>query len=82
MHVDLNSDSGESFSNWQMGDDATMMQIVTSANIACGFHAGDASVMSTTVGLAAENNVAGQWPMWPSGRWHRSRCPTRLPKGL
>lgn len=58
MHVDLNSDSGESFSNWQMGDDATMMQIVTSANIACGFHAGDASVMSTTVGLAAENNVA------------------------
>lgn len=58
MPIDLNSDSGESFGNWPMGDDATMMRIVTSANVACGFHAGDASVMRTTTGLAAENSVA------------------------
>ncbi|MFD1798073.1 LamB/YcsF family protein [Paracoccus aurantiacus] len=39
--MDLNSDMGESFGAWKMGDDAAMLQIVTSANIACGFHAGD-----------------------------------------
>lgn len=56
--MDLNSDSGESFSNWTMGDDAAMMQIVTSANIACGFHAGDPCVMRATVTAAAENGVS------------------------
>ena len=39
--IDLNSDLGESFGPWQMGDDVSMLEIVTSANIACGFHAGD-----------------------------------------
>ncbi|RYF08348.1 MAG: LamB/YcsF family protein, partial [Comamonadaceae bacterium] len=42
MKMDLNSDLGESFSAWHMGDDAAMLGIVSSANVACGFHAGDA----------------------------------------
>ncbi|GAB98024.1 UPF0271 protein [Kineosphaera limosa] len=58
MAIDLNSDSGESFGNWKMGDDATMMTIVTSANIACGFHAGDPHVMRATVTQAAANGVS------------------------
>lgn len=55
---DLNSDSGESFSSWTMGDDEAMMQIITSANIACGFHASDPSVMRAAVATAAGNGVA------------------------
>ncbi|WP_237208446.1 LamB/YcsF family protein [Rothia nasimurium] len=55
--LDLNSDSGESFGSWTMGDDAAMMQIVSSANIACGFHAGDPSVARSTVRAARENGV-------------------------
>ncbi len=39
--VDLNSDLGEGYGVWRLGDDAEMLEIVTSANIACGFHAGD-----------------------------------------
>lgn len=56
--VDLNSDSGEAFGSWTMGDDAAMMKIVSSANIACGFHAGDPLTMRSTVAAAAENNVS------------------------
>lgn len=56
--IDLNADSGESFSRWSMGDDATMMGIVTSASIACGFHAGDPTVMHATVGSAVQHGVA------------------------
>lgn len=55
---DLNSDSGESFSSWRMGDDDAMMRIVTSANVACGFHAGDPSVMRSTVTAATAHDVA------------------------
>ena len=40
-HIDLNSDLGESLGAWRMGDDEAMLGIVTSANVACGFHAGD-----------------------------------------
>ena len=58
MRIDLNSDSGESFSNWPLGDDATMMCIVTSASVACGFHAGDPSVMRATVAAARDGGVA------------------------
>ena len=43
--VDLNADMGESFGPWKMGDDAALLQIISSANIACGGHAGDADVM-------------------------------------
>lgn len=52
MLIDLNSDMGESFGAWTMGDDARMLEIVSSANIACGFHAGDPEVMHTTLSLA------------------------------
>ncbi|MCF6198090.1 MAG: 5-oxoprolinase subunit PxpA [Hyphomicrobiaceae bacterium] len=56
--IDLNADLGEGFGVWRMGDDEAMMSIVSSANIACGFHAGDPLVMSRTVELALSHNVA------------------------
>ncbi|MEV6644667.1 5-oxoprolinase subunit PxpA [Amycolatopsis sp. NPDC051371] len=56
--MDLNSDLGEGFGAWKMGDDEAMLDIVTSANIACGFHAGDPSVMRRVCGMAAERGVA------------------------
>ncbi|WP_339109576.1 5-oxoprolinase subunit PxpA [Thioclava sp. GXIMD4216] len=55
--MDLNSDLGESFGAWAMGDDATMLEIVTSANVACGFHAGDPNGILTTLRAAAERGV-------------------------
>lgn len=55
--IDLNADLGESFGAWKMGADAAMLDIVTSANIACGFHAGDPSVMDDTVKTAIQKNV-------------------------
>ncbi|MDJ0626737.1 MAG: 5-oxoprolinase subunit PxpA [Rhodobacter sp.] len=57
VSVDLNADMGESFGPWPMGSDAALLKIVSSANIACGFHAGDADVMAKTMRLAAENGV-------------------------
>ena len=57
MQVDLNADMGESFGPWRMGNDAALLEIITSANIACGFHAGDADVMAATMRRAAENGV-------------------------
>ena len=57
MRVDLNADMGESFGPWRMGDDAALLQTVTSANIACGGHAGDADVMAATMTLAQANGV-------------------------
>ncbi|WP_112322115.1 LamB/YcsF family protein [Oceanibium sediminis] len=55
--VDLNADMGESFGPWVMGDDAAILDIVTSANIACGMHAGDPDVMASTIRAAAERGV-------------------------
>jgi UPF0271 protein len=55
--IDLNADLGESFGSWRMGDDAALLQVVTSASIACGFHAGDPPTMVRTVALAAEHGV-------------------------
>jgi 5-oxoprolinase (ATP-hydrolysing) subunit A len=55
--VDLNADLGESFGVWQLGDDAAMLEVVTSANVACGFHAGDAATLSRTCRAAAERGV-------------------------
>jgi UPF0271 protein len=55
--VDLNADMGESFGPWKLGDDAALLQVVTSANIACGGHAGDADVMAATMRMADENGV-------------------------
>lgn len=57
MQVDLNADMGESFGPWTMGDDAALLHTVTSANIACGAHAGDPDVMATTMGIALERGV-------------------------
>ncbi|MGC3995723.1 MAG: 5-oxoprolinase subunit PxpA [Propionicimonas sp.] len=55
--MDLNADLGESYGAWSMGDDAALLEVVTSANIACGFHAGDPLTMARTVALAAERGV-------------------------
>ena len=57
LKVDLNADMGESFGPWTMGDDAALLEIVTSANIACGFHAGDPDVMARTMAQAARLGV-------------------------
>ena len=57
MSVDLNADLGESFGRWILGDDAAMVEVVTSANIACGFHAGDPATLLATCRLAADRNV-------------------------
>ncbi|MBO0692892.1 MAG: LamB/YcsF family protein [Acidimicrobiaceae bacterium] len=55
--MDLNSDMGESFGSWRLGADEQLLGEVTSANVACGFHAGDPRTMDTTVRLAAEAGV-------------------------
>ncbi|SFK20882.1 UPF0271 protein [Halobacillus dabanensis] len=58
MHiVDLNCDMGESFGNYRIGRDDEILKYVTSANIACGYHAGDPSIMKKTVKMAIEHNV-------------------------
>ena len=71
--IDLNCDMGESFGAWTMGSDAEMLKIVTSANVACGFHGGDPLVMFETVSRAKENRVGiGAHPsffdVWGFGR--------------
>jgi len=58
VSVDLNCDMGESFGAWTLGQDAEIMPFVTSANVACGFHAGDPGVMRQTVRLALRQGVA------------------------
>ena len=55
--IDLNSDMGESFGRWTLGDDRAMLAVVSSANIACGFHAGDPAGMRRTLEEAAANGV-------------------------
>jgi 5-oxoprolinase (ATP-hydrolysing) subunit A len=64
--VDLNCDMGESYGAWKMGDDAGVMPYITSANIACGFHAGDPATIRKTVQLALDHGVAiGAHPSLP-----------------
>jgi len=64
--IDLNCDMGESFGAWKMGNDAEIMDYISSANIACGFHAGDPMTMRRTVELAIKKNVAvGAHPGYP-----------------
>jgi 5-oxoprolinase (ATP-hydrolysing) subunit A len=55
--LDLNSDLGESFGRWVLGDDEAMLELVTSANVACGFHAGDPSTLRRTCAAAAARSV-------------------------
>ncbi|MBK8909540.1 MAG: 5-oxoprolinase subunit PxpA [Rhodospirillales bacterium] len=73
MAIDLNCDMGESFGVYTLGDDDAMLDIVTSANVACGFHAGDPLVMHRTITRALANGVAvGAHPsyldLWGFGR--------------
>ncbi|MET0313102.1 MAG: 5-oxoprolinase subunit PxpA, partial [Hansschlegelia sp.] len=64
--VDLNADLGEGFGAYSMGDDPAMLALVTSANVACGFHAGDPDIMARTFALARERGVAiGAHPGFP-----------------
>ena len=58
MTVDLNCDMGESFGAWPMGADAHVMPNISSANVACGAHAGDPTVMRRTIRLAKQHGVA------------------------
>ena len=58
MRVDLNCDLGEAFGNYSFGGDHQIIPLITSANVACGFHAGDENVMNETVKLAKAHNVA------------------------
>lgn len=73
MQVDLNCDMGEGFGRWSLGDDAAMLEIVSSANIACGYHGGDPNIMVETARLAREKGVSiGAHPgfndLWGFGR--------------
>jgi UPF0271 protein len=66
MQIDLNGDVGESFGAYEIGHDAALIPILTSVNIACGFHAGDPGVMRATVALAREHATAvGAHPGFP-----------------
>jgi 5-oxoprolinase (ATP-hydrolysing) subunit A len=64
--MDLNADLGESFGHWTLGDDQRLVEHITSANLACGFHAGDFRVMESTVGLCRRAGVeVGAQPGYP-----------------
>ena len=66
MKIDLNCDMGESFGRYTLGDDEALMPLITSASIACGFHAGDPLVMEATVRLAIKHGVGvGAHPGYP-----------------
>lgn len=81
--VDLNADLGESYGAWRMGDDEALLEIVSSCNIACGFHAGDPQTMARTVDLAVARGVAlGAHPSLPDlvgfGRREMAVSPSEL----
>lgn len=57
MQIDLNADVGEGFGPWTMGEDEALFEVISSANIACGFHAGDAAIMARTVRMAQARGV-------------------------
>ena len=66
MRIDLNADLGEGFGPWKMGDDNAMLDIVTSANVACGFHAGDPEIMRCMAETALRKGVSlGAHPGYP-----------------
>jgi 5-oxoprolinase (ATP-hydrolysing) subunit A len=85
--IDLNSDLGESFGAWSFGDDSAMLEIVSSANVACGFHAGDPSVMRTVCSQASARRVAiGAQVSYPDlvgfGRRYIDMTPDELRDGV
>src|ERR1700742_970276 len=57
VRIDLNADLGEGFGAWRLGDDAALLEVVTSANVACGFHAGDPTTMARVCTAAAARGV-------------------------
>ena len=66
LSVDLNADLGESFGPWPMGHDAALLEMISSANVACGVHAGDWDVMAQTMARAVRNGVGiGAHPGFP-----------------
>lgn len=66
QQIDLVADLGEGFGPWRMGDDAALLEIVTSANVACGFHAGDPQIMDQIVRHCAARGIAvGAHPSFP-----------------
>ncbi|WP_324611564.1 LamB/YcsF family protein [Bacillus massiliglaciei] len=81
--MDLNCDMGESFGLYELGRDEEMMQYITSANIACGYHAGDPQIMGKTVAMAKEHQVAiGAHPSFPDllgfGRRRMNATPAEI----
>lgn len=81
--INLNADLGESFGAWTMGSDAELLQVILSANIACGFHAGDPVVMRETVRLAIANGVSlGAHPAFPDLQGFGRRVMQLSPKEL
>lgn len=87
MKINLNADCGESFGAWTMGDDEALLQIVRSANVACGFHAGDPLVMRQTVRRALAAGVSlGAHPSYPDlagfGRRALAMAPAELEAAL
>jgi 5-oxoprolinase (ATP-hydrolysing) subunit A len=58
MQIDINSDIGEGFGPYRIADDESLFRLITSANVACGFHAGDPTTMDRTIGLAKDHGVA------------------------
>jgi len=66
MKIDLNSDLGEGYGRWKVADDDGLLDVISSANIACGFHAGDPSIMDHTVRMAIERGIGiGAHPGFP-----------------
>ncbi|MDP1734197.1 MAG: 5-oxoprolinase subunit PxpA [Sulfuritalea sp.] len=81
--INLNADLGEGFGPWHMGDDAAMLDIVASANIACGGHAGDPNTMRRTVRLAQERGVSiGAHPSYPDLQGFGRRALAMSPEEL
>ncbi|MBE1556031.1 LamB/YcsF family protein [Sporosarcina limicola] len=83
MRIDINADVGESFGAYKMGEDEKLFPFITSANIACGFHAGDFNVMQDTVQKAAKQGIAiGAHPGYPDlqgfGRRNLSMAPREV----
>ena len=79
--IDVNADVGEGFGAWTMGQDADLLALVTSVNVACGFHAGDPAVMDRTVAAAARAGVAlGAHPGYPDLRGFGRRAMAASPE--
>lgn len=83
MQIDLNCDMGEGFGRYDIGNDAEVMPLITSANVACGFHASDPGTMHRTLRLAKEYDVAvGAHPSFPDrvgfGRREMSASPAEI----